>query len=172
MSRPLTKVKGSIREMIARHGYSGRRWLRRRAATFTPASSCTSVSCCQAARIWSKRFRAHDEGTDGVSSVGDEDQGGCSTRKTLLAARKCCSCRRSTSSQTVTSSPVDAERFRVRKHDSIKRFVARQTGGLAVNPGNTAGPTLRRAARSRTLQEGSSVCCGLSLSPGNRGPTL
>ena len=37
-------------------------------------------------------------------------------------------------------------------------------------PGKTAGPTLRGAARSRTLQEGARVCCGLAVSPGN--PTL
>ena len=30
----------------------------------------------------------------------------------------------------------------------------------------TAGPTLRGAARSRTLQEGPSMCCGLAVKPG------
>ena len=33
-------------------------------------------------------------------------------------------------------------------------------------PRKTAGPTLRGAARSRTLQEGPNVCCGLAVSPG------
>ena len=33
-------------------------------------------------------------------------------------------------------------------------------------PGKTAGPILRGAARSRTLQEGPNMCCGLAVSPG------
>ena len=37
--------------------------------------------------------------------------------------------------------------------------------GLAVSPGKNAGPTLRGAARSRTLQEGPSVCCGFPGKP-------
>ena len=36
-------------------------------------------------------------------------------------------------------------------------------------PKETEAPTLRGAARSRILQEGPSVCCGLAVSPGNRG---
>ena len=60
---------------------------------------------------------------------------------------------------------VDAERFRVRTALFHQTFCCAATGGLAVNPGNTAGPTMRRAARSRTLQEGSSVRCGLSGEP-------
>ena len=33
-------------------------------------------------------------------------------------------------------------------------------------PGKTAGPTLRGAAMSRTLEEGPNVCCGLAVNPG------
>ena len=37
-------------------------------------------------------------------------------------------------------------------------------------PRKTAGPTLRGAARSRTLQEGPNVCCGLAVNPGKPRP--
>ena len=66
---------------------SGSRWLRRKAATLTPARICTSMSCCRMARIWSRRF-VHYEETDGVSTIGDEDQGGCSTRRHHLHFRQ------------------------------------------------------------------------------------
>ena len=33
-------------------------------------------------------------------------------------------------------------------------------------PRKTAGPILRGAAMSRTLQEGPNMCCGLAVSPG------
>ena len=51
----------------------------------------------------------------------------------------------------------------------LSRYVLRQIyGGLWVGgePAKTAGPMLRGAARSRTLQEGPNVCCGWAVSPG------
>ena len=69
-------------------------------ATLTSAWICTPMSCCQAARTISFKvvasperkfavlllmpdvpldFCTHDEGTDDVGPIRDEDQGGCST---------------------------------------------------------------------------------------------
>ena len=51
-----------------------------RSVTLTVARICTPMSCRQVAHPLSK----HDKGTDGVDSILDEGQGGCSTRVKVL----------------------------------------------------------------------------------------
>ena len=82
----------------------------------------------------------HDEGTDGVSSIGSEDQRGCSTsqhhphcrRRNASVARKCRSCRRSTSSWKITSSRLTPQTFPFRGDPFAKLQEAE--GGLAASP--------------------------------------
>ena len=48
---------------------------------------------------------------------------------------------------------------------AVKWFVSCRSRSRTLQPRKTAGPTLRGAARNRTIQEGPNVYCGLAVSP-------
>ena len=80
-----------------------------------------------------------NEGLDGVSSIGDEDQGGRSTRQ----HHPHCRCRNASGAWKRSSSPKayelpDGDIFTVGA-DAVLTAVC---CALAVSPGKTAGPTL------------------------------